>query len=192
MPLESAGNEAGAGVYVLYYSGGFPEYASIATENQDAALTPIYLGKAIPKGGRRGGLLSNSARSAALKSRLLEHLESVRQVPNLATENFRYRALMLDDIWIPLAENMLIERYKPIWNMVIDGFGNHDPGRGRTNQDRSPWDVLHPGRPWAEPLRTPLFTRDDVIGRLRDHFEGRPLRRLPRRKRTDDDEAEEA
>ncbi len=31
-------------------------------------------------------------------------------------------------------------------NKIIDGFGNHDPGKGRYNQLRSRWDKLHPGR----------------------------------------------
>lgn len=40
-----------------------------------------------------------------------------------------------------------------IWNTTVTGFGNHDPGSGRYNQARSSWDVLHPGRPWADRLR---------------------------------------
>ena len=59
---------------------------------------------------------------------------------------------MVDDIWIPLGENILIERFKPLWNQVIDGFGNNDPGGRRATQYRSHWDVLHPGRPWAVKL----------------------------------------
>jgi hypothetical protein len=47
---------------------------------------------------------------------------------------------------------MLIERFKPVWNHVLDGFGNHDPGSGR-HQGLTPlWDTLHPGREWAEHL----------------------------------------
>ena len=53
---------------------------------------------------------------------------------------------MVDDIWIPLGENILIERFKPLWNQVIDGFGNNDPGGRRATQYRSHWDVLHPGK----------------------------------------------
>ena len=44
------------------------------------------------------------------------------------------------------------ESFHPLWNTVIDGFGNKDPGRGRTAQRKSPWDVLHPGRRFAEKL----------------------------------------
>jgi hypothetical protein len=40
----------------------------------------------------------------------------------------------------------MIEQFRPIWNLVIDGFGNKDPGKRRATQYRSLWDVLHPGR----------------------------------------------
>lgn len=35
---------------------------------------------------------------------------------------------------------------------MIDGFGNHDPGAGRRNMRRPRWDIIHPGRTWAEKL----------------------------------------
>ena len=37
-------------------------------------------------------------------------------------------SLVVDDIWIPLGENMMIEQFKPIWNLAIDGFWNKDHG----------------------------------------------------------------
>ena len=61
--------------------------------------------------------------------------------------------LIVDDIWIPLGESLLIGMFDPVWNKVIDGFGNHDPKKGRYNPQRPPRDVLHPGRPWTEKLR---------------------------------------
>jgi hypothetical protein len=36
---------------------------------------------------------------------------------------------------------------------VLDGFGNHDLGKGRYNQQRSAWDIIHPGRKWAKNLQ---------------------------------------
>ena len=51
---------------------------------------------------------------------------------------------------ISTVETALIRYYKPIWNTKIDGFGNHDPGSGRYNQAKSEWDILHPGRVWAD------------------------------------------
>ena len=67
----------------------------------------------------------------------------------LRLEDFRCRYLVADDIWVPLAEALLIGHYRPVWNVLIDGFGNHDPGKGRGDQARSSWDMLHPGRAWA-------------------------------------------
>jgi hypothetical protein len=70
----------------------------------------------------------------------------------------------VDDIWIPLGESLLIAKFTPPWNQYLDGFGNHDPGSGRYKQQRSLWDVVHPGRPWAmrcaenpKPLKTILY-----------------------------------
>ena len=51
---------------------------------------------------------------------------------------------------IGTVEAALIRLYTPLWNSSIDGFGNHDPGKGRYNQAKSDWDVFHPGRKWAD------------------------------------------
>ena len=74
--------------------------------------------------------------------------------------------IAVDDIWIPLGESLLIGRFSPIWNTIVDGFGNHDPGSGRRNQARSRWDVLHPGRNWAELLRENETGAQGIIGIL--------------------------
>ena len=42
----------GAGVYALFYTGNDPIYAKIRSPNAD---WPIYVGKAVPPGGRKGG-----------------------------------------------------------------------------------------------------------------------------------------
>ena len=72
MLLSEADSISGAGVYVIYYSGPFLAYAPIASANEDGAHTkPIYVGKAIPKGGRKGGLSRDvSASGKALADRL--------------------------------------------------------------------------------------------------------------------------
>ena len=91
----------------------------------------------------------------ALYKRLSEHAGSVGDAENLNLADFRCRFLVVDDIWIPLAESLLVKMYSPLWNQKIDGFGNHDPGKGSYNQQRSPWDVIHPGRSWAYKLQPP-------------------------------------
>jgi hypothetical protein len=170
----------GAGVYVIYYVGDFASYAPV--RNRKATLTkPIYIGKAIPKGGRKGGLSKDaSATGRALLTRLRQHATSIDECKNLILDDFYVRYLLVDDVWIPLGENVLIETFKPVWNWAIDGFGNKVPGKRRKNQFKSPWDVLHPGRKLAEGLgdsgMTPQFLRE----RVADYFAGKPLAKLPK------------
>jgi hypothetical protein len=54
----------------------------------------------------------------------------------------------------------------PLWNYSLDGFGNHDPGAGRYNQQRSPWAEIHPGRPWAARLRPNPRSQTDILQRI--------------------------
>ncbi len=147
-PLGDLPEFKGAGIYAIYYSGNFPSYAEIAKRNKNAKTAPIYVGKAVPAGARKGGG-SGSAGGMPLFNRLSEHAESIQAASNLNIEDFTCRFLVVDDIWIPLGESLLIARYSPVWNSLIDGFGNHDPGSGRYKGMRPRWDVLHPERAWA-------------------------------------------
>ncbi len=79
--------------------------------------------------------------------------DSVSAASDLRLCDFTCRYLAVDDIWMPLAETLLIEKFQPVWHIAVDGFGNHDPGKGRHDQKRSAWDTLHPGRDWAKLLR---------------------------------------
>ena len=180
--LSEVGEIAGAGVYVIYYAGPFPAYAPVAEGNKDGQFTkPIYIGKAIPKGGRKGGISTDaSIRGKALGDRLKQHASSVSEAENLELADFFVRHLVVDDIWIPLGENMLIETFKPIWNRAIDGFGNKDPGKRRATQYTSPWDVLHPGREFTKKLAKSPVTQEFLLQRIQDYFAGHPLVKLPR------------
>lgn len=180
-PLSDIGTFEGAGVYAIYYKGPFPHYASLASKNKESCQQPIYIGKAIPKGGRKGGLIGNELRTVtALSSRLRKHASTIRSTKNLDIDDFWFRCIVLDDIWIPLGENVLIETFKPLWNIAVDGFGINAPGSGRSGQRRSSWDVLHPGRKYADKLTGGSADLTAVLGRIDDHFAGRPLRGLPR------------
>ena len=164
LPLEN--RFMGAGVYAIYYVGDFPQYAPIAARNRDERFeAPIYVGKAIPAGARRGGGLGVTT-GPVLFSRLNEHARSLDQVENLNLSDFFCRYLVVDDIWIPLGESLLIEKFAPIWNSTVEGFGNHDPGSGRYNSQRPPWDVVHPGRPWADRLRENKRSRQEILTTL--------------------------
>lgn len=171
----------GAGVYAIYYTGNFAPYEPIAEKNREGSfLQPIYIGKAIPEGGRKGGLHMDAAKGSRLADRLGDHAKSIDEVENLSLEDFHVRMLVVDDIWIPLGENMLIETFQPVWNRAVDGFGNKVPGKRRTTQFRSPWDVLHPIRKGFEKLADSGLTPEDVIERIEDYLAGRPMKPLPK------------
>lgn len=171
-PLPLGERFVGAGVYAVYYVGDFPAYAPIAERNRDGRFeAPIYVGKAIPAGARRGGGLGTTT-GPVLFRRLNEHAQSINQVVNLDLEDFFCRYLVVDDIWIPLGESLLIERFAPVWNSVVEGFGNHDPGRGRYNSQKPLWDVVHPGRPWAERLLDNRRSREQILNTLSSRLSG--------------------
>lgn len=161
-PLGGLPEFKGAGIYAIYYVGDFAPYGEIAKRNKGAKTAPIYVGKAVPAGARKGGGTASGTGGKPLFNRLSEHAESIRAVSNLNIDDFACRFLVVDDIWIPLGESLLIARYSPIWNALIDGFGNHDPGSGRYNGMRPRWDVLHPGRAWAEKCKGRPETMKDI------------------------------
>jgi len=153
-PLPPRIRFIGAGVYAIYYTGSFLPYRDVSELNRGERFAwPIYVGKAVPAGTRKGGLGLGADPGQDLYRRLDKHAQSINAVANLSIDDFHCRHLVVDDIWIPLAENMLIEMFNPLWNRQLDGFGNNDPGEGRRNQRRSPWDEIHPGRSWAQPLK---------------------------------------
>jgi len=169
-PLSVVGNFPGAGVYAIYYFGDFPCYRPLSLLNKRAATYPIYVGKAIPDGSRKGGVDDDSLQSKALCKRLREHKSSIEEVASLNIQHFAYRSLVVDDIWIPLGETLLIQKYKPLWNQVVEGFGNHAPGKGRGRGRKPLWDELHPGRKWAESLQPPKLTRSEILLAAESHL----------------------
>lgn len=170
--LDGLSRFHGAGIYALYYVGPFPAYLPLSVRNagSEGLVAPIYVGKAIPAGGRKGASLSTTPKTLALWTRLREHADSIRAT-KLRIEDFQCRYLVVDDIWIPLGESLLIAKFSPIWNSLIDGFGNHDPGKGRYQGMRTRWDVLHPGRGWADRCAARPETAGDVDREVRAHLE---------------------
>jgi hypothetical protein len=88
----------------------------------------------------------------------------------LKIEDFSYHCIVVDDIWIGLGEALIIQRYKPLWNQVVDGFGNHDPGAGRYGGRRPLWDELHPGRDWAMRCKPAVKNRDAILQAVKSTF----------------------
>jgi len=175
-PLPPPQRFYGAGIYALYYRGGFAPYEPLARKNTGKDPSwPIYVGKAVPQGARKGGFGLGTKPGNALFKRLSEHANSIRETKNLDVADFCCRYLVCDDIWIPLGEALLIGRFRPPWNVLIEGFGIHTPGRGRKKQVRSKWDTLHPGRGLAKDLPDNPVSRDSILKLVADFFAGRKV-----------------
>ncbi len=174
LPMEGLKPFNGAGIYAIYFTGDFPAYEPISERNGNGQFAaPIYVGKAVPKGARKGGDLQASP-GRVLHNRLNQHANNIREASNLHIADFHCRYLIVDDIWIPLGESLLIAKFDPLWNKLIDGFGNHDPGKGRHAGLRPRWDVLHPGRPWAERCQPRAEVAEQIIGEAREYLRSNP------------------
>ena len=146
-PLAEVPAFEGAGVCIIYYTGSYEPYKSIAQKNRGQKWEqPIYVGEAARKGGRKGGVLVEGPAGKVLFNRLKNHLDSIRNTRNLKVDDFWCRYLAIKDFFIPLCESLLIDRYTPIWNKVIDGFGNKvvGAGRERTNCAKGADSESHP------------------------------------------------
>src|SRR5437868_10955874 len=72
--LPPKDNFKGAGIYAIYYAGHFTPYEPISVKNQgDDPAAPIYVGKAVPPGARKGGFGLGADPGNALFKRLREH-----------------------------------------------------------------------------------------------------------------------
>ena len=172
MPLAELRKTEGAGVYAIYYSGDLPVYRTLLDSMTSTLQKPIYVGKAIPKGGRIGGLTRDATKGRRLGERLGIHADSIIEATNLKLEDFHARSLVVGDVWISLGENMLIQQFKPVWNVIASGFGNKAPGRGRPDQAMSLWDTLHPGRTHSRLLGPNRLAAPDVEQRVRAFLAG--------------------
>ena len=79
----------GAGVYALYYVGDFPSYSLLAKRNRNGQyLLPIYVGKAVPEGSRKGGQGLSDTQGLALYKRLNEHAKSISAAKKSSPRRF--------------------------------------------------------------------------------------------------------
>jgi hypothetical protein len=200
VPLDLVPRSYGAGVYAIYYIGDHPVYAPIA-----GTETPVYVGKADPASA---SAMTPREQGQKLYGRLADHRKMIRTVEGYAVANglpnplhiadFECRRLVTATNAQMFAERHLISLFKPIWNSetrICWGISKHGDTEGRSN-DRSPWDVLHPGRKWAmaekladsrpverilEDMAThfaanPAFKdRDEIIERFLDAFAQDPM-----------------
>ena len=190
-PLPPGESFTGAGIYALYYGGDFPLYQEIsnslkqflacATLSLPKQPIPIYIGKSDPPGGRKGifeelpekqeetaeEVLTTMPKHRRLWERLTQHAKSIELATNLRISDFQCRYMLVDEVWVALGEARLVAWFRPLWNVLIEGFGSKVEGVGRAGTALSVWDILHPGR-----KRFPILVAPDleaqILAALRD------------------------
>jgi hypothetical protein len=165
----------GTGVYALYYIGSNLLYKKYAQLNRLSYNYPIYVGKAVPGGWRMGRVSDDILRrSHELHRRLGEHGTNISLVSGLKVKDFMCRFVIFEDAgsdMIGTIEAALIKLNMPLWNTAVDGFGNHDPGKGRYEQAKSDWDVIHSGRHWAEKCNGIPKSKATIVANIANHLE---------------------
>jgi hypothetical protein len=190
-PLPPADPFTGAGIYALYYKGDFLLYRNVAQslwEFTDRVSqeqpTPIYIGKSDPPGSRKGifeeggddgqegeeearEVLTTRPKHRKLFVRLRQHAASISATKNLRLKDFECRYMLVDEVWVPLGEARLVNWFRPLWNVLIEGFGSNVEGGGRSTTARPVWDILHPGRKESLGIRVAPEIEDRVVSDLR-------------------------
>ncbi len=165
---------SGTGVYALYYTGKNPLYKRYAELNRLSYGFPIYVGKAVPKGWRQSRTSDDAAKqSRELIGRLRQHSSNIGTVTGLKLTDFMCRFVIFESTgsdMISTIEAALIKLNRPLWNTALDGFGNHDPGKGRYEQAKSDWDVVHTGRSWADKCNGIANDKNSVVANIRLHL----------------------
>ena len=133
------------------------------------------MGKAVPKGWRQARVSDDpNAQSKELVSRLQEHSRNIQTVSGIELADFACRFMIFEDAgsdMIGTVEAALIKLHRPLWNIALDGFGNHDPGNGRYNQAQSDWDVVHTGRSWAAKCQGIPCTQEAILLNVNRHLD---------------------
>lgn len=154
VPLSKLDKMYGSGVYAIYYFGPHPAYKKIS-----GTETPIYVGKADP---RSSEARTPREQGPQLYGRIKDHQKAIGTVEKYALnqrdqfalrlQDFQYRRLVVATNAQLTAERYLISLFEPIWNeetRISWGISKHGDSATKRSNDRSPWDVLHPGRKWA-------------------------------------------
>ena len=173
--------EADAGIYCLYYTGN-----TNTLYNGISAEFPIYIGKA----SRHEE--DEKKRKSSLYKRISEHRSSICMVEknscidprrSIRLCDFRMRYLSLSHTMTAGCETLLIAYYRPLWNVLITGFGKHSPGKTRSPESAL-WDLLHIGR-WCKEMTEEMQSKVDILMEQVmkwceiNHFMPRPTLRKP-------------
>ena len=166
-PLPPPEAFRGVGVYAIYYTGKSKPYETYSELNRLSYDFPIYLGKAVPRGWRRARIShTESNGSSELYLRLKQHATNIERIKGLSIKDFSCRLMIFEgpsSDMIGTLEASIIKWKRPLWNSFLDGFGNHDPGKGRYQQAKSDWDVVHPGRAWAKKCEGKTPTKKSLL-----------------------------
>lgn len=128
--LTSASSPRGPGCYVLFYAGRAALYRSAG----------------------RGALAIYAGAATSLAGRLGRHRVSLTAVDDFEVQDFFAAVVPTCSAGqASYVEHLLTTKLQPVWNDIrLRGFGSRAQGTTRQRgQIRSPWDTLHPGRPWA-------------------------------------------
>ena len=109
--LGSIDRFSGAGVYAIYYTGNFDAYSKLRDWNTsiEDLNVPIYVGKAVPTGGRKGNVDPEvSGKGTALFSRLDEHRKSIERL--VRRQLFQPRPVQIheEQIEVPTARLLVV------------------------------------------------------------------------------------
>lgn len=168
----------GAGIYAIYCIARTGIYSKFGGEvNRTSYSVPIYVGKAVPQGWRQSRMLDKDKEASGnpLFSRLSQHAKSISEGKGITNSDFACRFVIFEGdsaSMIAAVESVIIAEHNPMWNSVIDGFGNHDPGAKRITGRITQWDVLHPGRTWAKRMTGDAPDSTDLKRRIKDYMAG--------------------
>lgn len=175
-PLPPPEEFSGIGVYAIYCTARKGVYAKFGdVVNREEYAVPIYVGKAVATGWRQSRNISGGPADKTLFLRLRQHFNSIEAAKNLSSSDFACRFVIFEGVaaeMVAAVEAALIKKHNPLWNSVIDGFGNHDPGKRRTTGKIPQWDVLHPGREWAMRMTGEKPSLPDLKRRVADYLVG--------------------
>lgn len=152
----------GSGIYALFYTGDHELYG-----NNDK--TPLYIGRVQPKSIPS----DKNKESANLYTKIREQCKSIDDAKNLSIEDFQCKYMVLDQTEMSLSEaieNELINKFRPTWNLCVEGFSNHNPGKGRLKQSPSEWDTLHPGRQWVKKLQGAVKSKSVIKRKVKNYL----------------------
>jgi len=168
--LASIPNFYGAGIYAIYYKGNFGPYSKLADSDH-----PIYVGKADPSNPSAKDAI---AQGTKLSNRMNEHARSIRKAQStLDLNDFKCRFLIVQSGFQKSAEDYLINFFKPLWNSetkICFGLGKHGDSTETRDNKRSPWDTMHPGRPWADKSAKNQKSAEQIISEIDQHLKLHP------------------